>query len=172
MDLITVVKRSRIVFPLAAAAALAMLAISEGAHWRSERAVSDLAGFDVAAAAVLNLQQGVLAAEAGQRGYLLTDHKEYLAPYGEALEEVDESFKRLERYYANRATGGEVLGRMRAMTETKLSALAVAIRLYDEGKGAASTDIVLSALNKQQMEAIYDEMIAAKMGSEVTPQYF
>ena len=154
MDLVTIVKRSRFVFPLAVAAAVAMLVISEGAYWRSAQALNDLVAFGDARGDLLRLQQGVLAAEAGQRGYLLTDRKDYLWPYDEALKEIDESFKRLDRYYAAHATAGEVLSRMHALTETKLSELAVAIRLYDEGKGAASTDIVLSALNKKQMEAI------------------
>ena len=154
MDLVTIVKRSRFVFPLAVAAAVAMLVISEGAYWRSAQALNDLVAFSDARGDLLRLQQGVLAAEAGQRGYLLTDRKDYLWPYDEALKEIDESFKRLDRYYAAHATAGEVLSRMHALTETKLSKLAVAIRLYDEGKGAASTDIVLSALNKKQMEAI------------------
>lgn len=154
MDLVTIVKRSRFVFPLAVAAAVAMVVISEGAYWRSAQALDDLAAFGEARGDILNLQQGVLAAEAGQRGYLLTDRKEYLAPYDEALKEIDASFKRLERHYATHETAGAVLGRMQALTATKLSELAVAIRLYDEGKGAASTDIVLSALNKKQMEAI------------------
>ena len=94
MDLVTIVKRSRIVFPLAVAAAVAMLVISEGAYWRSAQALNDLAAIGDARGDILNLQQGVLAAEAGQRGYLLTDRKEYLAPYDEALKEIDESFKR------------------------------------------------------------------------------
>ena len=154
MELVAVVQRSRVVILLAVAAALAMLLISEVAHWRSVRAVSDLAEFDVARAEILNLQQAVLAAEAGQRGYLLTNRKEYLVPYGEALKEVNESFKQLEAYFAIHETSGALFGTMRALTEAKLSELAVAIRLYDEGRSAASTDIVLSALNKKQMEAI------------------
>ena len=93
MELVAVVQRSRVVILLAVAAALAMLLISEVAHWRSVRAVSDLAEFDVARAEILNLQQAVLAAEAGQRGYLLTNRKEYLVPYGEAHKEANEAFK-------------------------------------------------------------------------------
>ena len=154
MDLVAVVQRSRVVILLAVAAALAMLLISEVAHWRSVRAVSDLADFDVARAEILNLQQAVLAAEAGQRGYLLTSRKEYLVPYGEALKEVNDAFKQLEGYFATHETSGALFGTMRALTEAKLSELAVAIRLFDEGRSAASTDIVLSTLNKKQMEAI------------------
>lgn len=154
MDLATVVQRSRVVILLAVAAALVMLLISEVAHWRSVRAVSDLADFDVARAEILNLQQAVLAAEAGQRGYLLTNRKEYLVPYGEALKEVNDAFKQLEGYFATHETSGALFATMRALTEAKLSELAVAIRLFDEGRSAASTDIVLSTLNKKQMEAI------------------
>ena len=154
MDLVTVVKRSRIVFPLAVAAAAAMLVISEGAHWQSSQALNDLTEIDEARGDILRLQQGVLAAEAGQRGYLLTNRREYLAPYDEALKEVEGSVERLNKYYATNAIDDKLFGRMRALTEAKLSELAVAIRLYDEGKGAASTDIVLSELNKRQMEAI------------------
>jgi signal transduction histidine kinase len=165
MDLGTIVRRSRFVFPLAVAAAVAMVILSEGAYWQSAQALNDLVAIGEARGDILNLQQGVLAAEAGQRGYLLTDRREYLAPYDEALKEVDASFKRLNHYYATHATADDVFSRMRTLTEAKLSELALAIRLYDEGKGAASTDIVLSALNKKQMEAIRalgDELLDAQ----------
>ena len=131
-----------------------MLVISEGAHWQSVSALNELIAIDEARGDIVRLQQSILAAEAGQRGYLLTDRKEYLAPYDEALKEIDESFKRLDQYFAASPIADDVLGGLRALTEAKLSELAVAIRLYDEGKSAASTDIVLSALNKKQMEAI------------------
>ncbi|WP_372658202.1 CHASE3 domain-containing protein [Hydrogenophaga sp.] len=154
MDLVSIVRRSLFVFPLAVAAAIAMVVINEGAYWRSAQALNDLVAIGEARGDILRLQQGVLAAEAGQRGYLLTDRREYLAPYDEALQEIEESFERLNRYYAANAEANEVLGRMHRLTDAKLLELAVAIRLYDEGKSAASTDIVLSALNKKQMEVI------------------
>ncbi|MDP1899067.1 MAG: CHASE3 domain-containing protein [Rubrivivax sp.] len=154
MDVVTVVNRSPFVVPLAFAAAVAMVVISEGAHWQSIRALDDLGAISAARSSVQGLQQGILAAEAGQRGYLLTGRKEYLAPYEDALVEIGESFRQLDPYYAEGTGSGEVLGRLRALTRTKLSELATAIRLYDEGKSAASTDIVLSELNKRQMEAI------------------
>jgi signal transduction histidine kinase len=154
MDLVNVVKRSRFVFPLAIAAALAMLVISEGAYWKSAQALNELAEISEVSSDILRLQQNVLAAEAGQRGYLLTARREYLTPYKEALKEIEASFQRLEQYHDAGQAHDEVLGTLRALTEKKLSELAVAIRLYDDGKSAASTDIVLSTLNKKQMEAI------------------
>ena len=154
MDLVNVVKRSRFVLPMAIAAAVAMVVISEGAYWKSAQALNELAEISEASSDILRLQQNVLAAEAGQRGYLLTARREYLTPYEEALTEIEASFQRLEKYYRAGEAHDEVLGTMRALTEKKLLELATAIRLYDEGESAASTDIVLSALNKKQMEAI------------------
>jgi signal transduction histidine kinase len=144
----------RIVLPLAVAAAVTMVIISEGAYWQSVKALSDLAAIGDARSDVQQLQQSVLAAEAGQRGYLLTARKEYLTPYDEALKGIDESFKRLDRHYAADASEFEGLSALHTLTDIKLAELAAAIRLHDEGKNAAGTDIVLSALNKKQMEAI------------------
>ena len=72
----------------------------------------------------------------------------------DALKEIDSSFKFLDDYYGADASTRAVLDKLHALTKQKLSELEVAIRLYDEGRSAASTDIVLSELNKQQMEAI------------------
>lgn len=154
MDLVKVFKHRRVVLPLAVAAAMAMVFISEGAYWKSARALDDLAAISDARSDILRLQQYVLAAEAGQRGYLLTGRNEYLKPYDEALREIEASLKRLNLHYGAHEKSDQLLGALSALTEAKLSELAVAIRLHDEGRSAASTDAVLSALNKKQMEAI------------------
>lgn len=154
MDFLKAVKPSRVVFSLACLAALAMLFISEGSYWQSAASLDKLGVMGQARTSIQDLQKGMLAAEAGQRGYLLTARKEYLEPYNNALKEIDSSFKFLDDYYGTDASTRAVLDKLHALTKQKLSELEVAIRLYDEGKSAASTDIVLSTLNKQQMEAI------------------
>ncbi len=154
MDVLTVVKRNLIVFPLACAAAVAMVVISEGSYWQSVSKLDELGAIGAARTSIQGLERSILAAETGQRGYLLTDRKEYLQPYDKALAEIGEAFEFLDRYYGEVPSSMKVLGDLHGLTETKLSELAVAIRLYDEGKSAASTDIVLSELNKKQMDAI------------------
>ncbi len=154
MDIVTAVKRSPFVLPLACAAVVAMVVVSEVAYWQSIHTLDDLGEISAARSSVQRLQQGILAAEAGQRGYLLTARREHLAPYDQALKEIDESLEQLDRYYAIDTDAGSVVVKLHALTHIKLSELASAIRLYDEGKSAASTDIVLSELNKRQMEAI------------------
>ncbi len=154
MDVVALIKRSRFVLPLACAAAVTMVVISEVAYRQSIRTLDNLGSISAARSNVQGLQQGILAAEAGQRGYLLTARKEHLKPYEAALEEIAESLRQLEPYYGANTESGAVLDQLRALTNAKLAELAAAIRLYDEGKNAASTDIVLSELNKRQMEAI------------------
>jgi signal transduction histidine kinase len=154
MDVVNTVKRRPFVFPLACAAAITMVVISEGSYWQSVRTLDGLGSIGEALNNLQGLQQGVLAAEAGQRGYLLTNRKEYLLPYTRALQDIDTSFHWLDAYYASQQPPSEVLASLHALTDTKLAQLSAAIALHDDGKGAASTDIVLSELNKRQMEAI------------------
>ena len=154
MGVVTVVKRSPYVFPLAIAAAVTMLVISEMAYWQSMRTLDDLGRISIARSSMQTLQQGILAAEAGQRGYLLTARKEHLAPYHAALAEIDSALIQLQDYYDADTDAGGVLAKVHTLTRAKLAELAAAIALYAEGKSAASTDIVLSELNRRQMDAI------------------
>ncbi|MFZ2649301.1 MAG: CHASE3 domain-containing protein [Burkholderiaceae bacterium] len=154
MDVVTLAKRRPFVFPLACVAAAAMVFISEGSYRQSVEALDKLGSMQAARTSILLLQQNILAAEAGQRGYLLTDRKEYLRTYAKALEEIDASTAFLKRYYGAEPQSFELLGKLHDSIESKLQELAAAIRLHEQGKSAASTDIVLSALNKQQMDAI------------------
>lgn len=155
MHRVSLFNHSRVVLPLAIAAALSMVFISESAHWQSVKALNELAAIANARGDILRLQQSVLAAEAGQRGYLLTHRREYLAPFDQALKDIDASFQRLETYGVAHASAVEGLDDLHTLVDAKLAELTVAIRLYDDGNGAASTDMVLSTLHHQQMDAIH-----------------
>ncbi len=154
MDVVTIVKRSPIVFPLACVAAVAMLVISEGSYWQSVHTLDELGAMQASRVSMLGLAQSILDAESGQRGYLLTDRKEYLQPYENALANIDESFKQLDLFYGEKPAQREVLARLHALTDTKVSELALTIRLHDEGKVDAATELVLSDIGKEKMEAI------------------
>ena len=154
MDVLTAVKRSRFVFPLACAAALAMVVISEGSYWRSVGTLDALGGMATTRASIMALGQSILDAESGQRGYLLSERKEYLQPYDKALADIEDALTRLDRYYGERPEQREILGRLHALTETKLSELAETIRLHDEGKVDAATELMLTDIGKEKMEAI------------------
>ncbi|MBP6251588.1 MAG: CHASE3 domain-containing protein [Rubrivivax sp.] len=154
MDPVTLLRRRTIVLPLACAAALAMLVISESSYWRSVRTLNQLGAMATARGSIQGLQQSILDAETGQRGYLLTHRQEHLRPYDKALQDIDATLGSLERYYAGEPEPAAVLGRLRTLTDAKLAQLALTIRSREGPPAAAVDDIVLSDIGREQMTAI------------------
>jgi len=154
MDMLTFVKRGRLVFPLALIAVGALLAISESSYWQSVRTLSEMGAASSVRSTVQVLGQSIVDAETGQRGYLLTGRAEYREPYDRALSKIAESFRALDNYYARDPESQETLAKLRKLAETRLSELALTIRLKEEGRDTAGTEIVLSGIGKEQMDAL------------------
>jgi signal transduction histidine kinase len=154
MHVLSVVKRNPIVFPLACIAAAAMVFISEVSYWRSAATLEALGTMESARASIQSLAQSIVDAETGQRGYLLTGRAEYREPYDRARREIDASFKFLERYYLSEPQAIVVLGKLHDLTETRLSELALTMQLHDAGRRKATTELILSDIGKEQMDAI------------------
>lgn len=154
MGVVTLVKRNRFVFPLACIAAVVALFISEGAYWRSMGTLGALGNIGTARVTILGLAQSILDAESGQRGYLLTDRREYLIPYEKALVDINAALTWLDAYYGEQSEHREMLAQLHRLTDTKLSELSETIRLHDEGKVDAANELVLSDIGKEKMELI------------------
>ncbi len=154
MSVFTVVKRNPIIFPLACVTVVAMVGVSEASYWRSVSTLNALAGVSAARTSLRDLAQSMLDAETGQRGYLLTNRKEYLLPYDKARKTITESFQFLDQYYGNDPRSIAVLTKLHTLIEAKLSELSETLRLYDEGKLEAATQLVLSDIGKEKMEAV------------------
>ena len=154
MIALKVVKPGRLVFPIACLAALAMLFVSEGSYWQSVGTLDKLGVIGGTSRAINNLQSSILAAEAGQRGYLLTGRGEYLQPYEIAVVEIDRSLHELDKYYKTNPESAASLQKLREISVTKLSELALTIQLQQDGRLEASREIVLSNIGREKMEAI------------------
>ena len=155
MDLLTRLRHSQIVFPLACAAAVGMVFISEGSYWQSVGTLDELGAMGAARTSIQGLQRSIVDAEAGQRGYLLSGRLEHLQPYDQALKDIADQFERLDAYYkADQDEATVVLDKLHTLTAAKLASLALAIRGYQAGEAASSTDVVLNDLNREQMNAI------------------
>ena len=152
MDFFRVAKRNRLTLVLAIVAALATVLISEASYWRSVDRLNDIGEMAVARLNIQRLERGLLDAETGQRGYLLTNRKEYLEPYGKALKSIDDDFKQLDAYYGDEATPKAVLLKMHALVDTKLSEMTLTISLHDQGKTAAMTEVIMSGIGKEHMD--------------------
>ncbi len=152
--MLTVIKRNPIIFPLACVAVVAMMGVSEASYWKSVNTLTDLAEVSAARTNVQNLAQSMLDAETGQRGYLLTNRKEYLQPYHKALKTIAESFHFLDDYYRKDPSSTIIVNKLHTLVDAKLSELSETMRLYDEGKMEAATQLVMSDIGKEKMEAV------------------
>jgi signal transduction histidine kinase len=154
MKLVMVIRRNPLLLTLAAAAAAVMLFISEGSYFRSVSTLNALGAMATARSSLQGLERSFLDAETGQRGYLLTDRTEYLRPYDNALHQIDAAIRFLQQYYAEEPEPLALLTELRKVSDTRLSELALTIRLHQEGRESATREIVLSDIGKEQMESI------------------
>ena len=151
-----VMRRNPLVLGLAAAAVAVLLFISEGSYFRSAQTLDALGEMAQARNSLQGLERSFVDAEAGQRGYLLTERIEYLQPYERALQDIEATFVFLERYFIAEPDSAALLKQLRKVAETRLSELALTIRLHRQGRETATRDIVLTDIGKEQMDRIRD----------------
>jgi signal transduction histidine kinase len=131
-----------------------MVFISEGSYLQSVATLDDLGEMARARTSIQLLGRSLVDAESGQRGYLLTNRKEYLDPYERALHNVGQSFQILDEHYGKDPEPAELLRRLRAASDTKLADLAVTMRLHDAAKGNPTTELMISGIGNETMESI------------------
>jgi signal transduction histidine kinase len=141
-----------IAFPLAALAALAMLAISEASYQDATSSLDRLGERGTARSKLNDLVKSVLDAESGQRGYLLTERREYLRPYEQALGESHALLAWLNNYYARDPRTAPTMAELSRETEAKLSELATTIEMHDRGVEGGWRELVLSDIGREKME--------------------
>ncbi|WP_290663330.1 CHASE3 domain-containing protein [Aquabacterium sp.] len=151
---LTQIKRSAYAFPLAALAALAMLFISETSYWQATDSMDDMGMMAQARSQINTLLRRLVDAETSQRGYLLTNRKEYLAPLNGAIDDSNDALKWLVQYYAKDTAHQKSAQELQILTQRKLGEVAITIRLHDEGKDEAWRAMVLSNIGQQDMESV------------------
>jgi CHASE3 domain sensor protein len=103
-------------------------------------------------AAVVDLRNTLDDAETGQRGYLLTGNKDYLAPYDDAQRRVHENRDRIAALAkSDPAMEGDV-AKLTTLTEAKLAELQKTIGLFDAGERDEALKLVNSDLGRQLMD--------------------
>jgi signal transduction histidine kinase len=114
-------------------------------------------------AAVVDLRNTLDDAETGQRGYLLTGNKDYLAPYNDAQRRVHENRDRIAALAkSDPAMEGDV-AKLTTLTEAKLAELQKTIGLFDAGERDEALKLVNSDLGRQLMDEareLFSAMIA------------
>ncbi len=146
----------------------ALLAVGVGLVWLVEssrgfsQAVTATQNVRLASVRVLSLMQD---AETGQRGYLLTGDRSYLAPYEAAVAALPEALPDLARQVI--ADGG-LAGPVEALArnaQRKLDELAHTIALAETGNREAALAAVRSGLGQASMQDVRAELAALETRS-------
>ena len=150
----TVLKRNPLVILLLVVASIVMVSITEDSYERATTLVQRLGTIAENRLQLFNLGTGVQTAESSQRGYLLTGQEEYLAPYTASVKEVNAALTKLEVAYIQDTWSHKLLEKLRALTETKLSELAIAVRMQKEGNRQAGADFIINGIGQEYTQAI------------------
>ena len=95
---------------------------------------------------------GLLDAETGQRGYLLTGNPAYLQPYDAALSTIPADQRRLGSQVSAVPGGGQYFATLKSLVAAKLAVTAGTIKLERAGDHAGAVRIVDSNEGKQIMD--------------------
>ena len=150
LGLVSRLRSSVFAFPLAALAALGMLVISETSFQEATHSFQVLGERGQARIATQTLWRNLNEAETGERGYLLTGSRDYLAPYTAALPSVRRSLDGLARFYSNDPEGAADVMAITATVNAKLLEMKHAIDTYESGGDWRA--LMLSNVGKQKME--------------------
>jgi signal transduction histidine kinase len=155
MDVLTIVKRSPFIVPLACLATAAMVFISEGSYWQAAGTLDALGTMATARLHIQSLERDIQSAETGRRGYLLSGDSEYRGPYDNALIEIGESLGFLQRHYSADPKASAVVSQLSHTIESARSQLALSMQPFDAGKRKGSAEIARNAIGKEQMVDIH-----------------
>ncbi len=113
---------------------------------------------------VESIMSSVKDAETGNRGFLITDDDDYLAPYTSALEELPVEVGRLKSMTADNPSQREMITQFQAVMDERLSLLQQGINLRRSGRADSLHALVVSGTGKVQMDHL--RQIADTMESE------
>ena len=97
-------------------------------------------------------------AEVGQRGYLLTNDRQYLQPYEQSIEVVNETLAQLKRSTVDDSTQQQRLTQIDQLMTERLDILRQTITLADQNQFDAAKSIVKSNRGKVLMDQIRDQV--------------
>ena len=155
MDVLTIVKRSPFVVPLACLATAAMVFISEGSYWQAAGTLDALGSMATARLYIQSLERHIQSAETGRRIYLMSGDGEYRKPYDNALVEIGESLGFLRRHYSADPNASAAVSALGHAIDIARSELALSMQPFDASQRKTSTEIARNAIGKEQTDAIH-----------------
>jgi PAS domain S-box-containing protein len=106
-------------------------------------------------------------AETGQRGYLLTSDPAYLKPYDAARGRLGRDLARVGRASLGDPERDRLISHIRKLAGLKLSELAAAVELVENGRAAAAIEWVRTNFGRQEMDAIRTDVDALQTDADI-----
>jgi signal transduction histidine kinase len=151
---LTRLRASPFAFPLATLAALALLFISEASYREASRTFEGLGTQGLARTTIQVLMRGLLDAETGERGFLLTNRREYLEPYTEGKERATDALGWLDHHYRDEPPNAALMKQLDAALQARLGELQATIALAAAGRSDEARARVMSDAGKQQTDSV------------------
>lgn len=148
------IPRMLVSLPLALLAACALIGINEASYQRSMESVISTTHAQRTRAALNTLQQQLLDAETGQRGYLLTGDTKYLQPYEAAAADIGRNLDNLRALYAEKPESMGSFATLASHATRKQSELDLSVKLRKTGDDEAWRLALLTDVGLEQMNAV------------------
>jgi signal transduction histidine kinase len=114
---------------------------------------------------VRRLQLLLQAAEAGQRGYMLTGQPEYKEPYEQANLQLEAQLARLRALFADDPDAQDNLREIEDLTRRKASELKTTVELFEGSNVSGALEVVKTGIGLDHMRAL-DKLVAATAALE------
>ena len=147
-------RRSRFAAPVALLLGLAVLLTNEIGHQRALAVIASREALLEARVEVSLLMREVIAAESGQRGYLLTGRPEYKEPYTRAAAQVQAQLARLAQIYSAWPDRNADVNKLDELTRQRMSELDTTIKMFESAHTEGWRDVVLTDIGRETMLAI------------------
>ena len=147
-------RRSRFAAPVALLLGLAVMLTNEIGHRRALTVIAGREALLEARVEVSLLMREVIAAESGQRGYLLTARPEYKDPYTRAAAQVQNQLARLAQIYSAWPDRSADVKKLDELTRQRMSELDTTVKMFEGAHTEGWRDVMLTDIGRETMLAI------------------
>ena len=147
-------RRSRFAAPVALLLGLAVLLTNEIGHQRALTVIANREALLDARVEVSLLMREVIAAESGQRGYLLTARPEYKEPYTRAAAQVQSQLAKVAQIYSAWPDRSADVKKLDELTRQRMSELDTTVSMFEGAHTEGWRDVMLTDIGRETMVAI------------------
>ena len=147
-------RRSRFAAPVALLLGLAVMLTNEIGHQRALTVIANREALLDARVEVSLLMREVIAAESGQRGYLLTARPEYKEPYTRAAAQVQAQLAKLAQIYSAWPDRSADVKKLDELARQRMSELDTTVSMFEGAHTEGWRDVMLTDIGRETMVAI------------------